>query len=232
MKKPLAFIGTRFGNDGLFQAAEELGIPIAGWFDRYYAGNTEMFAGYPILGSDLDITEADREKYDFFLASHYSGHPVVDNPDHNGLALRLERIRLIREKNLPLVNLITPSAYIHPTTKVGQGVYVGHNAIIRANCILGDFSYFCHGSGLGHDVEVKENVIVLAHAVMSADVVLEKNCMIGINATVVNGYYGKKLIIGENSKVAAGAVVYKDVEASKFVSVQGRVMKKLDHMEE
>jgi len=230
--KPLAFIGTRFGNDGLFQAAEELGIPIAGWFDRYYAGNTETFSGYPILGSDLDITDEDREKYVFFLASHYSGHPVVNNPDHNGMALRLERIRLIKEQQLPLINLITPSAYVHPTTKIGKGVYVGHNAIIRANCILGDFSYFCHGSGLGHDVEIGENVIVLAHAVLSADVILEDNCMIGINATIVNGYYNRKIIVGKNSKIAAGAAVYKDVGPNKFVSVEGRVMRKLDSEEE
>ena len=229
--KPLAFIGTRYGADGLFQAAEELGIPVAGWFDQYYAGNTDNFLGYPILGSELEITEQDREKYVFFLGSHYSGHPVADNPTHNGMSLRLDRIRLIREKNLPLVNLITPSAYVHPTTKIGQGVYIGHNAIIRANCTIGDFSYLCHGSGLGHDVEVKENVIVLAHAVMSSDVILEKNCMVGINATLTNGYYNQKLVIGENAKIAAGAVVYKNVEPNKFVSVEGRVMRKVDAVE-
>lgn len=226
--KPLAFIGTRFGNDGLFQAAEELGITIAGWFDRYYAGNTETFSGYPILGSDLEITDEDREKYNFFLASFYSGNPLVNNPEHNGRNLRLERIRLIRERNLPVINLITPSAYIHPTTKIGQGVYVGHNAIIRAECELGDFSYFCHGSGLGHHVQVKENAIVLAHAVTSSDVVIEENCMLGINCTVVNTYYNEKLIIGKNSKIAAGAAVYRTVEPDKFVSVEGRVMRKLD----
>jgi carbonic anhydrase/acetyltransferase-like protein (isoleucine patch superfamily) len=226
--KPLAFIGTRFGNDGLFQAAEELGITIAGWFDRYYAGNTEMYSGYPILGSDLEITKEDKENYNFFLGSHYSGHPVTDNPEHNGLSLRLDRIRIIREHSLPLINLITPSAYIHPTTKIGQGIYVGHNAIIRANCVLGDFTYFCHGSGLGDNVEVKENSIILAHAVTSGDVLIEENCMIGINATVVNGYYNEKLTIGKNSKVAAGAVVYKNVEPNKFVSVQGKIMQRLD----
>ena len=226
--KPLAFIGTRHGADGLFQAAEELGIPVAGWFDRYYFGNTDNFLGYPILGSDTDISDKDIEKYNFFLASHYSGHPVVENPEHNGMALRLDRIRLIEEKKLNVINLITPSAYIHPTTKIGQGIYVGHNAIIRANCILGNYSYFCHGSGLGHDCEISDNVVILAHSVLSADVIIGSNSMIGINATVVNGYYDKKLMIGQNVKIAAGAVVYKDVEDNKFVSVEGRKMRKLD----
>ena len=226
--KPLAFIGTRSGADGLFQAAEELGIPIAGWFDQYYAGNTESISGYPILGSELDITEADKEKYNFFLASFYSGHPVLDNPDHNGMKLILDRIKLIKEKQLPLVNLITPSAYVHPTAKIGQGVYLGHRALVRADSTLGDFSYMCHGSAIGHDVDVEENAIILAHAILSADVVLRKNAMVGINATVVNGQYNEKLVIGENTKIAAGAVVYKSIEANKFVSVQGKIMKKLD----
>lgn len=232
MKKPIAFIGTRSGGDGLFQAAEELGFSIAGWFDQYYAGNTDTFAGYPILGSELDITEEDKEKYNFFLGSFYSGNPLIDNPDHNGMNLRLQRIKLIREKELPLINLITPSAYIHTTTKIGQGVYVGHNVIIRADCTLGDFSYFCHGSGIGHHVHVKENAILLAHAVTSSDVVIEENSMLGINCTVVNSYYNEKLIVGRNSKIAAGAAVYKNVESNKFVSVQGKIMKTIDFREE
>jgi acetyltransferase-like isoleucine patch superfamily enzyme len=226
--KPLAFIGTRYGADGLFQAAQELGIPIAGWFDQYYAGNTDNFLGYPILGSELEITEQDREKYVFFLASHYSGHPVIDNPGHNGMSLRLDRIQLIKEKKLPVINLITPSAYIHPTTKLGQGIYVGHNAIVRAHCSLGDFSYFCHGSGLGHNCEIQDNVLILAHAVLSADIIVKSNTMIGINATIANGYYDKKLTVGKNVKIAAGAVVYKDIEDDKFVSIQGKIIRKLD----
>ena len=228
MIKPVAFIGTRSGYDGIFQAADDLGIPIAGWFDRYYAGNTAEIGGYPILGSDLDISQQDCERYDFFLASHYSGDPVMHNPAHNGQTLRLERIKLIRERNLPLINLITPSAYIHPTVVMGQGVYVGHNAIVRAHCVLGDFSYLCHGSGLGHHVHLEENVVILAHGVVGGDVLFKRNSMVGINATVVNTEHNQPMTIGENTKIAAGAAVYKSVEDNKFVSVQGRVMKKID----
>jgi hypothetical protein len=57
MKKPVAFIGTKYGHDTILQACDELGLEVAGWFDKYYAGNTESFAGYPILGSEQDITE-------------------------------------------------------------------------------------------------------------------------------------------------------------------------------
>jgi serine acetyltransferase len=39
------------------------------------------------------------------------------------------------------------------------------------------------------------------------------------------------MIIGHDSKIAAGAVIYKDVEPNKFVSVEGRRMRKLDSTE-
>jgi sugar O-acyltransferase (sialic acid O-acetyltransferase NeuD family) len=230
MSKPVAIIGTRSGADGLLQAASDMGLQVAGWFDQYFAGNTQTFAGLPILGSELDIDQSHAEQYDFFLGSFYAGNPVLQNPAHNGQALRLSRIKLIREKQLPLVNLIAASAYVHPSSQLGQGVFVGHNCIIRADCRIGDFAYFCHASGIGHHVQVKDNVILMAHAVTSADVLLEENVMIGINATVVNGYYDQELTVGRNSKIAAGAVVYKNVDADKFVSVQGRVMQKLDNL--
>jgi acetyltransferase-like isoleucine patch superfamily enzyme len=228
MTKPVAFIGTKYGHDTILQACEELGLEVAGWFDQYYAGNTETFAGYPVLGSEQDITEADKQKYDFFLASAYAGHPLLTRPEHNGMNLRLERIKLIRKKNLPLINIISPSAFVHRSTVVGRGVFMGHNTSVRGNTKIGDFVYMCQQVGVGEHVELQENVILMSHAVLSGDLILEKNAFVGLNATIANGYYGEKLTVGANAKIAAGAVVYKNVEPNKFVSVEGRVMRKLD----
>jgi acetyltransferase-like isoleucine patch superfamily enzyme len=228
MKKPVAFIGTKYGHDTILQACEDLGIEVAGWFDKYYAGNTESFAGYPILGSEDDITENDKEKYNFFLASAYAGHHLSDNPSHNGMNLRKERIKLIKEKNLPLINIISPTAFIHRTTSIGKGVFLGHNTSVRGNTTIGDFVYMCQQVGVGEHVELQENVILMSHAVVAGDIIIEKNAFIGLNATIANAYYGKKMIVGHDAKIAAGAVIYKDVEPNKFVSVEGRRMRKLD----
>jgi sugar O-acyltransferase (sialic acid O-acetyltransferase NeuD family) len=228
MKKPVAFIGTKFGHDTILQACEELGIEVAGWFDKYYAGNTESFAGYPILGSELDITEQDKEKYNFFLASAYSGHHLSDNPEHNGMNLRKERIKLIKEKNLPLINIISPSAFVHRSTRIGKGVFLGHNTSVRGSTSIGDFVYMCQQVGVGEHVDLHDNVILMSHAVIAGNIIIEENAFIGLNATIANAYYGKKMTIGRDAKIAAGAVVYKDVEPNKFVSVEGRRMRKLD----
>lgn len=228
IKKPVAFIGTKFGHDTILQACEDLGLEVAGWFDKYYAGDTDRFAGYPILGSEDDITDQDKDLYDFFLATAYAGHHLSSNPEHNGMNLRKERIKLIKEKNLQLINIISPTAFVHRTTSIGKGVFLGHNTSVRGNSSIGDFVYMCQQVGVGEHVELQENVILMSHSVLAGNIIVERNAFIGLNATIANAYYGKKMVIGQDSKVAAGAVVYKDVEPNKFVSVEGRRMRKLD----
>lgn len=228
MTKPVAFIGTKYGHDTILQACEDLGLEVAGWFDKYYAGNTETFAGYPILGSEDNITDDDKKKYDFFLASAYAGHHLSHNPEHNGMNLRIQRINLIKEKNLPLINIISPTAFVHKSTKLGRGIFLGHNTSIRGDCNIGDFVYMCQQVGVGEHVDLEENVILMSHSVLAGDIIIKKNAFVGLNATIANAYYGQKMCIGENAKIAAGAVIYKDVEPNKFVSVEGRRMRKID----
>ena len=223
-KKPLAFVGTRTGADGIIRAAELAGYTIAGWFDRYYHGNTETFLGYPILGSDLEISDQDRKRYNFFLASHYSGHSNAINPDHNGMTLRRDRIKLIREKQLPVINIIHPSAYIDPSAELGQGIYLGYNTVVGARCRIGDFSYLCYLAGIGHDVTLEGNNMILSHCMVGGNVYFEQDAFAGINSTIVSGTY-EQLRIGRNAKIAAGAVVYRNVEPDQFVSVEGRRMR-------
>jgi acetyltransferase-like isoleucine patch superfamily enzyme len=59
----------------------------------------------------------------------------------------------------------------------------------------------------GHPVSVKER-----HILTAGKIIIQKNAWIGANATILPG-----VTIGENSVVAAGAVVSKDVPAKTLV---------------
>lgn len=227
MQKPLAFIGTRTGADGLIMAAIRNGIPVAGWFDRYYHGNTESFLGYPILGSDLEISDQDRERYVFFLASHYSGHSLIENPEHNGAVLRRQRIELIEQQELPVINLIHPTAYVDPSAELGKGVYLGHLSMVMARARVGDYCYLDHYAGIGHDVDLQGNNVLLPHCIVAGGVTFEPGAMAGINSAITPGT-PERLVVGRNAKIAAGAVVYRSVAPNQFVSVEGKRMRKLD----
>jgi acetyltransferase-like isoleucine patch superfamily enzyme len=227
MTKPLAFIGTRTGADGVIRAAQLMGIPIAGWFDRFYHGSVDSFQGFPILGSDLAISAEDRDRYQFFLATHYSGHSVVHNPKHNGMTLRRERIELMRDLELDLATIVHPGAYVDPSATVGRGVYLAFNSVVGARCYVGDFSYLCFQVSIGHDVTLQGNNLLLAHTVIGGNVTLEQDVFAGLQSTVAPAS-GQPLTVGRGAKIAAGAVVYRDVAPDQFVSREGRRLRKLD----
>ena len=87
---------------------------------------------------------------------------------------------------------------------IGDGAFIGHNVVIAT---------------LNHDFDPKER-----STTHPSKVVIGKNVWIGANATVVPG-----VTIGDNSIIAAGAVVTKDVPPNVIAGgVPAKVIKSID----
>lgn len=107
--------------------------------------------------------------------------------------------------------------------EIGNHVSInwGVNLIAPAGIIIGDYCRISSGvkiinSGLNLDTFPREHI--------SNPVVLEKNVWIATNALIVGG-----VTIGENSVVASGAVVTKDVPANVLVGgVPAKIIKELN----
>ena len=115
-------------------------------------------------------------------------------------------------------------------TDCGKNITVGKNVFINTGCRFQDQG----GIRIGNDVLIGHNVVLatLNHdfapynraTMHPAPVHIEDRVWIGANATVVPG-----VTIGENSIVAAGAVVTKDVPPNTIVGgVPAKVLKKID----
>ncbi len=102
------------------------------------------------------------------------------------------------------------------------GVIIGNNVHISANCniargtidntVIGDGSKFdalCH---IAHNVEIGENVALIAGATIYGSV------QIGDNAYVSGCIVKNQKKIGENALVGMGSIVIKDVEAGMVVA--------------
>ncbi len=113
----------------------------------------------------------------------------------------------------------------------GLDIRIGRRVFINQCCTLYDMG----GVDIGDDVMIGPNVniITMGHPlepsqrrayVETKPIAIEKNVWIATGATIIGG-----VTVGENSVVAAGAVVTKDVPANSFVAgVPARLVRSLE----
>lgn len=100
-------------------------------------------------------------------------------------------------------------------TDCGKNIHIGKNVFINAGCHFQDQG----GITIGDGAQIGHNVVLatLNHdlipenrkTVIPAPIIIGKNVWIGANSTILSG-----ITIGDNSVIAAGAVVTKDVPAN------------------
>ena len=111
--------------------------------------------------------------------------------------------------------LLIPPFY----TTGGADIRVGRNVSINQNCTFYDLG----GLDIADDVMIGPNVSLITSGhpiepsrrravVVAAPIVIERNAWIAAGATIIGG-----VTIGENSVVAAGSVVTKDVPPNTLV---------------
>jgi acetyltransferase-like isoleucine patch superfamily enzyme len=111
--------------------------------------------------------------------------------------------------------LLIPPFY----TAAGNEIRVGHNVFVNQNCTFYDLG----GLDIADDVMIGPNVSIIttSHPIAPSQrraftigrpIVIEKGVWIATGATIIGG-----VTVGENSVVAAGSVVTRDVPANTLV---------------
>ena len=131
---------------------------------------------------------------------------------------------------------VDPSFRVFPPfyTDFGKNITVGKNVFINACCHFQDQG----GITLGDNCLVGHNVVfaTLNHgfapeerqSMLPAPIVVGRNVWIGTNSTILQG-----VTIGDNSIIAAGSVVTKDVPANAIVAgVPARFIRSISPEEE
>ncbi|HZO46138.1 MAG TPA: sugar O-acetyltransferase [Xanthobacteraceae bacterium] len=101
----------------------------------------------------------------------------------------------------------------------GDEIRVGHNVFVNQNCTFYDLG----GLDIADDVMIGPNVNIITaghplapsqrrSVTIGKPIVIERNVWIAANATIIGG-----VNVGENSVVAAGSVVTKDVPPNTLV---------------
>lgn len=115
-------------------------------------------------------------------------------------------------------------------TDCGKNIHIGENVFINTGCNFQDQG----GITIGDNTLIGHNVVLatLNHEFNPSErswlypkaIVVEKNVWIGANATILQG-----VTIGDNSIVAAGAVVLKDVPKNTIVGgIPAKIIREID----
>lgn len=150
---------------------------------------------------------------DVFLA--FQTHPIVRTSNHaiKVQASRQELLKLEEVKGLTdWINLLHPTAWISPSTEISSGVFVGANASIGSNSILGPHCTINRNASVGHDVIIGTGVEINSNSSVAGGAKIEDWAFVGSGATIIND-----VRIGQGAIVAAGSVVTKDVPAGTAV---------------
>lgn len=230
--EPLILLGGRQTWDFITDTCEALGIEVLGFLDQRYAGQVDQLNGLPCLGSELDLV-ANPTKFGsarFFIGSFWDGNSNIESDTTSGYHLRLAQMNLINQLDLPCHTLVDPRSVLSRDVEFGPGTYIGRCVNIRGGARVGRHCNILDNAGFANDVTVGDNCILSAGAYLMSNVTLGNNVYVGTRATVLNGHSSQqdRVIIGDNCKVYAHALVTKDMEPGTTAVFNNRILKRTD----
>ena len=150
--------------------------------------------GYPVLGSDTDLTE--------ILTCHSFGLVTIGQIKTPELRIRLFDQLARNGRCAPAI--ISPSAYVSRHAILGIGTVVLHGAVVNAgavigkNCIInsqslvehdsviGDHCHVATGARINSGVSVGGGSFIGSGSIVRQGLVLGSNCVIGMGQTVLS----------------------------------------------
>ena len=168
---------------------------IAGIVERY-GGPREAVLGYPVLGTDEDLTQL-REKYEFALVT--VGQIKSATPRK-----RLYAQLISLGFQMPVV--VSPRSYVSPHAKLGSGTIVMHDVLVNAGAQIGENCILNSKSLIEHDAVIGDHCHISTGSILNGETQIGQESFVGSGAVVREG-----VRVGARSLVAGGARVMRDL---------------------
>ena len=194
MKKKIILIGSGGHMASTINLIESNNqFKIIGIIDKYK--RKKKFMGYSIIGTDKDLISIFKRNIRNCCIG--IGQLKDSKP-------RIDVFKKLKKIGFNIPKIISKSAVLHRTVKIGKGTTVFHNCIINSNAVIG------------------ENCIINTRAIIEHDTIIGNNCHISTGA-IVNG----SVKIGDNTFVGSGAIIRNNVIIGKNVVIgMGQKIKK------
>ena len=109
--------------------------------------------------------------------------------------------------------LLHPAAWVSPSAKLGEGVFVGAGAVIQAGAVLGKAALINSNATVEHHAEIGDGAHIGPGAVLAGLAKVGQLSMIGAGAVLKD-----RVVVGKLCMVGAGAAVIQDVPDKSTVA--------------
>ena len=130
-------------------------------------------------------------------------------------------VAMIKEDLTPRIQGVHPSAVIHPSVVLGEGVGVGPYVVMERGVRIGAGTVICAGVYIGQKSTVGENCLIYPHVTIREDVTLGSRVIIHSGTVIGSDGFGYLTLEGVHVKIPQmGTVVIEDdVEIGACVTI-------------
>jgi sugar O-acyltransferase (sialic acid O-acetyltransferase NeuD family) len=120
--------------------------------------------------------------------------------------LRRKLAERLARRGARFISIVHPTAYVAPTAWIGHGCVIGPFANVGSYAHIEDHVLLNLYSAAGHDARIGAFCVFSPYSVANGGSRLEDGIFLGTHAAIMPNVW-----VGAGSKVAAGAVLYRDV---------------------
>ena len=153
--------------------------------------------GVPVIGNDSDLK-------DLFLSGWKAAFITVGSV--GSTKKRHDICEMLKAIGFDIPIVIDPSACVSKKAIIGEGTFIGKNAVVNADCKVGSFAIINSGSVVEHDCCVGDYSHISPGAVLCGQVSVGSDTHIGAGSVVKQG-----LTVGDNSMIGIGSVVVNSI---------------------
>lgn len=134
---------------------------------------------------------------------------------------RCDIYRNARKYGFVFPNIIDPSSSVSRYADLGDGVFIGKNAVVNSGVLIGDMSIINTGAIIEHECCIGKFTHISVSAVVCGNCEIGDCTFVGANVTIIQG-----VKIGMKSVIGAGNVILRNVPENSTVLRGGGVKEK------
>ena len=155
--------------------------------------------------NNIEVITPDEIKKIFPKEIIYCSVAIANNKDRKNITLKCNGI------GFKLVTLKSSNSLLMDSVEIGEGSIISPFVTITSNVLIGKSFHANIYSYVGHDCIVGDYVTFAPAVKCNGNVRIESGAYLGTGAIIYPGTNENPIVIGKNSKVAAGSVVTKNV---------------------